>query len=195
MNLDWKILFKFPFNDKRWVRKLLVGSALSIIPIINVITLGYFLACIRHGVLFRQHLPDWKLLDIYLQEGLWALLIIVIYLLVPFLGIFILGGIPFIGGFFTSLLLLGMGLLIPMALAHFAVCKRVEDAFRIGEIIRLIVNGQPMYTIVYLTAVFLFSLLLILTVLIPILILISGLLFFYAGVVISFSFGYIYARC
>lgn len=194
MNLNWQSMLRYPFHDKNWPRKMLIGTVLSIIPIINVFTLGYFLACMRRGMRCRYNLPDWRDWDLYLQEGLWALLVILVYLLIPFICIFIIGGLPFIGGFFSSLIMLCMALLIPMALANYAASHQVQDAFRFGDIIKHIIQAQPSYTIVYILVIFLFSFLLILTILIPFFILISGFLFFYMGVVFSYLFGYIYCR-
>ncbi len=195
MILDWELLLKYPFNDKNWLRKMLIGTALSIIPIINVFTLGYCITCMRCGIMRRRRLPSWNNWDLFLQDGVWALVIAMAYLILPFIGAFFLSGIPFIGGFFSSLLILGMGLMIPFAWANYAVSRRMEDAFRFGELIKFIMRGQPAYTLMYIFAVFAFSLILILTAIMPLFFFISGALFFYLSVVTAYIFGVIYSRC
>jgi hypothetical protein len=188
-------MLTYPFADKYWPLKILIGTVLTIIPVVNIVTLGYYLACMRRGIMCRYDLPDWINWRQFVQEGLWALLIIIFYLLPPLAGFIVLGNIPFLGGFFSSLLLLCVSSLIPVALANFSLSRRLEDAFKCGDLIINIIRAQPHYMMLYLFAVFLLSILLIFTIIAPVLILLSGVLFFYMGTVMSYIFGFLCYRC
>ncbi|MDR1616243.1 MAG: DUF4013 domain-containing protein [Syntrophomonadaceae bacterium] len=194
MNIYWQNMLIYPFSDKNWPFKILIGTVLTIIPVINIVTLGYYLACMRRGIMCRYDLPDWINWRQFLQEGLWVLLIVIFYLLLPLAGFIILGNIPFLGGFFSSLLLLCVSALIPIALANFSLSRRLEDAFKFGDLIRHIIRIQPYYMIIYLLSVFLLSILFIFTIIVPVLIVLSGALFFYICAVISYLFGFLYYR-
>ena len=53
MVFDLGDLLKYPFDDQKWVEKLLIGSALSLIPIINLFAVGYTLESMRAGIVGR----------------------------------------------------------------------------------------------------------------------------------------------
>ena len=42
--MDLREYLLFPFRDPDWVRKLLLGCVVTLLPVVNILTLGYFLA-------------------------------------------------------------------------------------------------------------------------------------------------------
>ena len=52
--------FTFPFDDEDWVKKLIIGAVLLIIPIVNFITFGYMIRTLRNVAEGRaKPLPEW----------------------------------------------------------------------------------------------------------------------------------------
>jgi len=52
--------FTFPFEDEDWVKKLIIGAVLMIVPIANFITIGYMLRTLRNVAEGREKpLPEW----------------------------------------------------------------------------------------------------------------------------------------
>lgn len=100
-------------------KKLLIGSLLSFIPLVNVFALGYCLRYFRSLVHDRQiDLPEWSEWEALLTDGLKALCIIILFALVPLSFAFILSS--FINllsfGFLSwlgSLLILAVSFLVP----------------------------------------------------------------------------------
>lgn len=52
--------FTFPFDDEDWVKKLIIGAVLMIIPIVNFITIGYMIRTMRNVAEGQaKPLPEW----------------------------------------------------------------------------------------------------------------------------------------
>lgn len=80
--------FKRPFTD---VKKLLIGIALSILPVVNFITLGYFLECsgIKKS---NPGLPEWKNFRKLFVNGFFVFVIGLIYLIPAVIVLFFITG-------------------------------------------------------------------------------------------------------
>ncbi|MGE5544986.1 MAG: DUF4013 domain-containing protein, partial [Bacillota bacterium] len=52
-------VLKYPFEDQKWVEKILIGGALNVIPVINLFSTGYTLESMRAGIRGEMTLPDW----------------------------------------------------------------------------------------------------------------------------------------
>ena len=46
--MDFGKAFTFAFDDKEWVTKLLIGGILSLIPIVNLVVVGYTLKTLKN---------------------------------------------------------------------------------------------------------------------------------------------------
>ena len=88
------------FSDSRWIKKVLIGSLLCFIPIVNLFAFGYlyrFAEQLRRKGSFD--LPEWVEWRRLFREGLRFLFVWVLYFLVPLLlGWFVSEGLDF----FTS---------------------------------------------------------------------------------------------
>jgi len=147
---DLKQLLGFPFQERQWFIKLIIGGAITLVPVLNFISLGYFLRCVRYGWTCRRVLPEWYKWGDLFKEGCLAFLIILAYLLLPFTVAWLIAILPLVGSVLAIIVILVMGLVIPMALAAFAIQRDIMDAFIIGEI--LVRTGRVLNY--YLTAYF-----------------------------------------
>jgi hypothetical protein len=80
---DIKQLLGFPFREREWIMKMIVGSVIILVPIVNFLSLGYFLRCINYGSRAIRELPDWCHLGEMFRDGCMALLIALVYIIVP----------------------------------------------------------------------------------------------------------------
>jgi hypothetical protein len=78
--MDIGISFGYMFEDKDWLKKILIGGLISLIPIVNFAALGYMVQVIRN-VRDGQALPlpEWDQFGEYFVSGLWLFVIFLIY--------------------------------------------------------------------------------------------------------------------
>ncbi|MDD2621134.1 MAG: DUF4013 domain-containing protein [Syntrophomonadaceae bacterium] len=181
--MSFKRFIMFPFQDKDWVKKILLGCVISIVPVLNLLTLGYFLKCIKMGMEGRANLPEWEEWAEHIREGFMAFIIAFIYLLVPILLALPLISIPVVGVLLLAILVLLVGLLIPLALAAYSERKNLMDAFRIQDIIIKLSRIINPYAAAYLFTVFILTLGLSIVILLPHLAFLGVLVMFYFGLV------------
>jgi hypothetical protein len=168
--MDIREIFIYPTKDKEWPVKMIIGIALSILPIVNFFCSGYAYRIFKAG-LNRQPIEmhewdDWG--DIFIQ-GLIIFVLRLIYFLIPLALMGTGAGILIVGfilkdktGYFPQAtilpiaLLIGIGLILaivaaiifPMALALYA--KNNEEfgaAFRVWEIVPKIFQALDDYLI------------------------------------------------
>lgn len=158
MALDLNRVTSFMGKDRDVTNKLLIGGAVSLVPILNFATAGYALnmfANVRKGCDDSEVLPDWSHFGEHFVKGLLVFLISLCYLFVPLTlaGVAVIptllamfagreGGL----GVATSISLLGLAMVLGLALsflsfmgtALFAETGDFGAAFRFGEILRRI---------------------------------------------------------
>jgi len=152
MALDIGKALKFPTEDENWIVKILIGTVLMIIPIVNFIPIGYVYNIFKK-VLNKEEpsLPEWDGWGDLFVRGLMVFLVMLVYIIVPWIILMIGGGIMSAGAnnnsgaltglggflmFIGGLLYLVVALLVPFALAHYA--KHNEEfgaIFKFGDII------------------------------------------------------------
>jgi hypothetical protein len=177
--MDIKEIFSFPTKDKEWVIKMIIGIALSILPIINFFCSGYAYRVFKGAVNGEAlTMPEWDNWGELFINGFLIFAISFIYFVIPFIpmagGGVMLGyllyrwheGFPLnAGGLAVGLTLFGVGLVlfvaaclvVPMALAVWAKNdERFGAAFRIWEIVPNIfrVFEEYLIAIVLIIAVF-----------------------------------------
>jgi len=85
--MNWGKSFTYIFDDKDWVTKVLIGGVLSLVPIVNLVVVGYALKALKNVAEGgEQPLPAWDDFGEYFVQGLvstlatlvWALPIIII---------------------------------------------------------------------------------------------------------------------
>lgn len=168
--INYEIAFKKPFTD---IKNLLIGIALSILPIINLFALGYLLNLSKDRSAKLPEFDNWG--DLFMK-GLIAFIISVIYSL-PALVVMLIGAASMMGAIMTSVFLgktdamtlalsqLSTALplmivaavlwliamfLAPMALVHYAATNKFESAFDFKKIFAKAFTGE--YIIVWLVA-------------------------------------------
>ncbi|MDD3269733.1 MAG: DUF4013 domain-containing protein [Syntrophomonadaceae bacterium] len=190
--MNFKSLLMYPFQDKDWIKKILMGCVISIVPVLNLLTLGYFLKCIQIGITRHQVLPEWEDWADHIREGFMAFLIALIYLLIPILLAISLLSVPVLGVFLVAIVVLLIGLLIPLAWAAYSESKNFMDAFRIKEIIIKLSQILNHYLAAYLFTVLLTTLGLSIILLLPQLAFLGVLVIFYCGIVFFYLLGSIW---
>lgn len=176
-------LLRYPFYDRQWLVKMLVGAVIILIPVVNIISLGYFLRCANMGQRGRHCMPDWYDWKEYFSDGCMVLFITLIYIVIPLgIGIIVIT-IPVVGTSLSFLLFLIVSAFIPMALANYALHQNLRDALMIIEIFRQISRVLGVYTIAYFAALLISLASIALLVTIPMLGLLIGLIIFYTNVV------------
>ncbi len=190
--IDYIEYVKFPFSDREWLKKMLLGCIFMIIPIVNILVLGYFIECVRLGIQGKTILPDWSDWEFHFRQGLMALLIFVAYLGIPLLFTFILHIVPILGIMVSSIVTLVAGAMVPMALANTAVANNILDAFKFGEILYSIKQVIDYYAPAYLIMAIITALAPAIIVGIPIISFAGIFLMFYSGVVYSNYIGQLY---
>jgi len=212
MNLEADL--KFPLHDDDWAIKVLVGGIISIIPIVNFIALGYYLRTMRRTIQGTPSMPAWERLGHLFVKGLGAVVIAIIYMIVPIIvavGAAVVWGIGAASGLFLSpwslfaetSLILGLllsavlavifGFFLPMALATYADVGAIGSAFHFRSVLNRIRSVSHDYVVTYLVVILLTIIISVVS-MIPvigwILALFGG---FYIGVVTANMFGRVYA--
>lgn len=139
MIANFENAFKFPFKDKNWIIKILIGGLLIWIPIVNFVVLGYLLKILKDAKEKKEpSLPEWKNWTELFQEGLMVFVIMFCYSIVVFVAISVLARIPIIGCLAIPLLLAAVVLLKPIitiALCFYLENKELGAAFDFKNII------------------------------------------------------------
>ncbi len=189
---DLKQLLGFPFEDREWLVKMLLGSVITIVPVLNFLTLGYFIRSINYGWRGRHSLPDWDNWPELFKDGLMVFIISLAYLVIPLVSAYLIAMLPGIGIILASIIIFIMGLIIPMAIANYAMRRNIRDAFSLGEIFYLASRVFNFYVIGYLAVTLGVILGVALLMSIPLIGFIGGVFIFYCGVVFSNFLGNIY---
>ena len=204
----------FPFQDKDWIVKILIGGILLLIPIVNFIVFGYTFKILqqaaREGV---YEFPAWSDWGNLFGQGFLVFLVGLVYFLVP--GILYALGVVFIGGSivagaghsYGALPLVGLGILflvlgavigfvitlfVPMAMTVYAAAGEFGQAFNFGEIFSRISGNAGNYVLAILIYIGLGVVLGIVSH-IPLLGLIIDIFAgFYVAVVMSYLLGSVY---
>ena len=178
---DFKKVFSFPFQDKDWPTKLLIGILLGIFPIVRFFSMGYsykvFKRTLNGG---EPYLPEWENFGDLFFQGFKIAVIMLCYFIVPIVlswtglvyiligaggmlmdvlesaeaaDYFIKGGLFYILGVITKI---PPYLLWPMAFANY--CRggeKIRNAFKLWEIIPNIfeVTGDYILSILLIYAI------------------------------------------
>ncbi|HNX28385.1 MAG TPA: DUF4013 domain-containing protein [Syntrophomonadaceae bacterium] len=181
--MDLAAFLKFPLSDKDWVKKIIIGCVITLVPVLNLLTLGYLLNCLQLGMQGRAELPEWQDWGELIKDGFFVLLIIIVYLLIPLILFPLLSFIPIIGTIIASILLLLAGLLLPAALASYSIKRDLTDALQVKVIYEQTTAVMQYYLPAYVAMVVVCSFCFLITGFIPLVSFIGVLLLFYASVV------------
>lgn len=170
--MDYGKAFTFVFDDEEWVQKIVIGGILSLIPIVNLIVLGYGLKVLKNVADGEEKpLPKWDDFADYFVQGLMSFLGGLVWALpVIFLSIgmaAVTGAISAVTGYgpepeyisvpvnicmsglgcLSSLYGLFLGVVMPAATTKYAVSREFGAFFRVGEIFNYITSNLGSYII------------------------------------------------
>lgn len=160
-----KEAFQFPFADKFWARRILIGGILLPLPLISFFPIGYLM---RH---FKSYikgykvdkLPEWDDLPLMLSYGFFSSIIFLCYLVIPFI-LFALGYRWIKGGFGALFIAASFVIAVwflsyfPMGLANYLDTGKIKSAFSKKEMYDKISKISKSYYQSYLLAILLFFL-------------------------------------
>lgn len=132
--------FQHPFRDPRAVRKLLLGAALSLLPIMNLLAFGYTLRLLEQVLQGEEEgLPEWTAFADLFVRGVKVFVVSSVYVAVPLL-------LQEAGAnlFLVSLVALLSGALEPMAQVCLARSGRIWPALALPKLwteIMLVLRG------------------------------------------------------
>jgi hypothetical protein len=164
---------KYPTTDNDWIKKVVIGGILGMIPIVNFIVQGYYLKILKGSIENKSGMPEWEDWGNLFIKGLIVFIISIIYMLIPIIVISISVGGAILaavsggtdeaivaaigaaaGGLLIAFILMLISLLLlPMALAIYAKEESFGSAFRFGEIINRIFSNLGSYILVYLVII------------------------------------------
>ncbi len=81
--------FQYIADDEKWLKKLLIGMVVSLIPILNFAAFGYAVQVTQNVAAGEERpLPDWDRTGHYLKNGLRVILAFFVYMLPVFVVMF-----------------------------------------------------------------------------------------------------------
>jgi hypothetical protein len=172
--MDFGKAFSFTFEDPDWVKKVLLGGVISLVPILNFASTGYSLEVTRRVINNNPRpLPEWDDIGGKLVKGLLYAVIAFVYALpILLLACLMQGGLAVLGGAASSssrgsdaaggaaaiisicfsclMLIYGvfMGIVLPAAIGNYAAKDQLGAAFRFGDIISLVQKNISVYLMV-----------------------------------------------
>ena len=159
--MDFAKAFSFVFDDQDWVQKIIIGGLIGLIPIIGQLAVfGYMIAIIRNVIRGEaQPLPEWSDFGQMIIDGLYTLIIGLIYTLPIFIVMCLvmfpsmaiggafgedgdMGAIGALGvccfAFFSVIYGIAMAwFFLPAAMARYADSGDMMSALRFGEILAI----------------------------------------------------------
>jgi hypothetical protein len=154
--------FGFFFEDEQWIKKILLGSLIALIPVVGQLAImGYALAVLRNVRAGEARpLPDWSGFGSYLVDGLKFLVVTLVYaipiiilacplalvsvlpfatqryqdLVAPLVGVAVVvgAGLACLVGLYVALL----ALLRPVLQIRYAETGEIGPCLRVGEVVR-----------------------------------------------------------
>lgn len=167
--MDFGKAFSFVFEDEDWIKKIGVGGLISLIPFIGVfLVLGWGLEITKRVIKKDEEvLPDWSDFGGYLTRGFIGFLIALVYM-IPVILLVICSLTPLlfenIGdtlryltftvitcfGFFALIYMIAISMLLPAALANYAMTDEIGAAFKFSVIIKMVRGNLGAYGMVLL---------------------------------------------
>ena len=194
---------KFPLEDLDWGKKILIGGVLNTVPILNFISFGYALETMKMVMDKDYALPDWDEFGAKFMMGLKAVIISIIYMIIPIvimtisviIGLFFgKESIAMIGLSVATLLAVVIGVMLPMAIASYVAKDSMKVAFNFTEIIKRIMSVFVEYVIYYIVIVILMAIGSFLFVIPVIGWILVAICMFYLQLVSAYYFGMLYNK-
>jgi hypothetical protein len=170
--MDFGKAFSFTFEDPDWVKKVLLGGVISLVPILNFASTGYSLEVTRRVIHNDPRpLPEWDDIGGKLVKGLVVAVIGFIYALpLTLMNCILQVAMPMLAqsgssssgdqmntavvalasclGCLMFLYGIFMGFVLPAAIGNYAAKDQFGAAFRFGEIFGLVQKNLSVYLLV-----------------------------------------------
>jgi len=165
--------FTYMFEDQDWVKKILIGGVVNLIPIVNFASTGYFIEALRNTAEGRElPLPEWDDFGGKFMKGLMAAIAGFLYALPIMLVMGIVLGLraaiagsldsdaaetvssicPLIGNCLLSVYMIPVMLILPAAVIQYTLTQQFGAFFRFGDMIAFIKANVGGYIIALLVA-------------------------------------------
>jgi len=182
MDLDIGKAFTFPMEDQKWVAKLAIGGGLILAGIITIVgwlftfpvVFGYLAMLTRNVINGNpQPLPEWDNWGERWIEGVKMFVVGLVYSLPVIIlrvvltvpgailanssnnGVAATGGVlNLAGGCLSFILQLAVAVVLPAALARFAVSGSIGDGLKFAEVFATVRQNIGMYVVVALMSTF-----------------------------------------
>lgn len=160
--VNYSEAFKRPFQD---IKKLLIGTVLYLIPIVNFLAFGYQLFCAKSAMKKDYKLPEWENWGDLFVKGLLSVIIGVIYFIPALIVLLFFAGTSFFAYLSLGMEIipnltadLGSGLVVfvilallaayvsPMAIMSFVETFNFKDAFKFSKVFRKSFTGKYFVT-------------------------------------------------
>ena len=165
--------FTYMFEDQDWLKKILIGGVVNLIPIVNFAVIGYFIEAIRNTAEGRElPLPEWDDFGGKFVKGLMAFIAGFLYMLPIMIVVGIIFGLtaaiagsldsdaaetvaticPLIGNCLLFVYMILVMLILPAAIIQYALTGQFGAFFRFGDMIAFIKANIGGYIIALLVA-------------------------------------------
>ncbi|AEH07056.1 DUF4013 domain-containing protein [Methanothermococcus okinawensis] len=195
---------KYPMEDTEWIKKIIIGGILNIIPIVNFISFGYALETMESIIINKNqtNLPEWDEFGSKFIKGFMGIIISIIYLIIPIIIMIITTfsyghkstGLFVSGISVSGILMIIIGFILPMALANYVAKGSFGAAFELGEIIGRIKSVVSEYIVCYVVMIVLYVVAGFISAIPIIGWIIGAILGFYLQLVYAYYFGNLYTK-
>jgi VanZ family protein len=167
MTLDIGKSFTYMFEDENWIKKIIIGGVLLLIPIVNFISMGYMVEALKRtaeGI--DIPLPEWDDFGGKFMKGLMLFVIGLVYSIPIWLVACLVWGLMFVAGAAENETLANLVALLstcamclylvwaivvcivtPAALIRYAVTGEFMSAFQFGELFSFIKSNLANYIV------------------------------------------------
>jgi len=165
--------FTYMFEDQDWLKKILIGGVVNLIPIVNFASTGYFIEAIRNTAEGRElPLPEWDDFGGKFVKGLMAAIAGFLYALPIMLVMGVIFGVtaviagsldsdaaetvsticPLIGNCLSFVYMILVMLILPAGVIQYTLTEQFGAFFRFGDMIAFIKANIGGYIIALLVA-------------------------------------------
>ncbi len=165
--------FTYMFEDQDWIKKILIGGIINVIPIVNFMSSGYFIEAVRNTAQGRElPLPEWDDFGGKFMKGLMAGVAGFLYMLPIMIVVGVTVGLaaasasvsdsdaaeavaaicPMIGYCLMFVYMILLILVLPAATVQYALTEQFGAFFRFGDIMAFIKANLGGYIIALLVA-------------------------------------------
>jgi hypothetical protein len=145
--------FNFPFQDPRWVTKVLIGGVLILIPIFGWFTVfGYTIRVMRNVVSGSDvPLPEWDDFGGMFVEGIKAFVIALVWSIPAIIISAIVNSSDNVAlSCLSAIVSAATNLFVLSATVNFARSGRIEDGFQFQDTISRVISNIGDYIIIFL---------------------------------------------